>query len=70
MSARHGGRRPGSGRRPIHPEGRTTRLIACVPQSLVQQLDAASENRKCSRSSLVTEALRRYVRSFSNLDSR
>ena len=36
--AQHGGKRPGAGRKPAHPEGRTVTIAATVPEGLVERL--------------------------------
>jgi len=54
----HGGKRPGSGRKIAHPEGRTVPLVASVPESLVERLNAVSVKRGWNRSEAVTEAVR------------
>lgn len=54
----HGGKRPGSGRKPIHPEGVTITVAAKVPAVLVEQLDAVAEKREWNRSEAITEAIR------------
>ena len=54
----HGGKRPGSGRKPSHPEGVTTTVAAKVPIALVERLDAVAENQGWNRSEAITEAVR------------
>jgi hypothetical protein len=63
MSAKqHGGARPGAGRKPINPEGKTTTLVVAVPEALVAQLDEVAEQRGWNRSKAATEAIRRLVK--------
>ena len=54
----HGGRRPGSGRKPVHLEGVTVTVAAKVPVVLVKRLDAVAEKREWNRSEAITEAIR------------
>ena len=54
----HGGKRPGAGRRPASPEGRTVLVTASVPGGLIEGLDALAEKRGWNRSEAVTEAIR------------
>jgi hypothetical protein len=62
MSAKQrGGARPGAGRKPSNPEGRTAILTATVPEVLIAQLDERAEQRGWNRSEAVTEAIRRLV---------
>ena len=57
----HGGKREGSGRKQLNPEGRTVTAAFAVPQGLLDQLDAIATRNSSSRSRLVTEAIRAYV---------
>ena len=54
----HGGKREGSGRKPVNPEGPTVTVAASVPKSLVEQLDEHAEAQGWSRSEAVTRAIR------------
>ncbi|MDE2103959.1 MAG: ribbon-helix-helix protein, CopG family [Patescibacteria group bacterium] len=58
----HGGARPGAGRKPSNPEGRTTPVAAAVPIALVAKLDELAAQRGWNRSEAVTEAIRRLVK--------
>lgn len=53
-----GGRRVGAGRKVAHPEGPTVPLVASVPATLVERLNAVAEKRGWNRSEAVTEAIR------------
>jgi hypothetical protein len=55
--AAHGGARPGAGRKPS-AEGPAVTVVASVPQSLVERLDALAEAEGWGRSKAVTEAIR------------
>lgn len=57
----HGGKRPGSGRRPVNPEGKTASLTVSVPRSLIEQLDSYAAERGWNRSQAVTAAIRRII---------
>ncbi len=57
----HGGRRAGSGRKPLHPEGATVTVSAKVPESLVASLDEYANGRGMNRSEAITEAIRVLV---------
>lgn len=59
----HGGARPGAGRKPANPEGRTTSVAVSVPARLVDQLDGLASQRGWSRSEAVTDAIRRLLKS-------
>jgi len=61
----HGGVRPGSGRKPSNPEGKTIVLAASVPEALVSQLDELAAQKGWGRSQAVTEAIRRLIRAGS-----
>ena len=55
---RHGGRRPGAGRK-LGPEGKAVVLAVSVPESLLDRLDAYVETREGqNRSKAVAEAIR------------
>jgi len=54
----HGGKRAGSGRKPINPEGKTKVVAASVPVGLVERLDQFAEKRQWNRSEAITEAIR------------
>ena len=60
--AQHGGARKGAGRKPANPEGRTTTLVATVPESLVASLDDVAKGEGWNRSQAVTEAIRGLVK--------
>jgi ribbon-helix-helix CopG family protein len=63
MSAKQrGGARPGAGRKPVNPEGRTATLAVTVPESLIAQLDELAVRRGWNRSEAVTEAIRQLLR--------
>lgn len=53
-----GGRREGSGRKMIHPEGATIPITVRVPETLVDGVDALAEKREQSRSEVVSDAIR------------
>jgi len=53
-----GGFRPGAGRKPANPEGRTFVIAVSVPKELVAQLDELAEKCGWNRSAAVTEAIR------------
>lgn len=53
-----GGKRPGAGRKMIHPEGATTTIAAKTPIALVERLDAVAEKKGWKRSEAITEAIR------------
>jgi len=54
----HGGSRPGAGRKPSNPEGRTVTVAVTIPETLVERLDAYAERKGWNRSAAVTEAIR------------
>jgi hypothetical protein len=56
----HGGKREGAGRKP-GPEGPTVTVVATVPETLVEALNALAEQKGWNRSRAVTEAIRRLV---------
>ena len=58
----HGGARPGAGRNPANPEGKTVVIGASVPAELLEKLDALASERGWNRSQAVTEAVRRLVK--------
>lgn len=62
MAKQRGGARPGAGRKPSNPEGRTVVVAASVPETLLARLDALAEERAWNRSEAVTEAIRRLVK--------
>jgi hypothetical protein len=55
--ASRGGARPGAGRK-VSPEGKAVTVVATVPESLVEGLDAVAEAQGWNRSKAVTEAIR------------
>jgi hypothetical protein len=57
-----GGARPGSGRKVIHPEGKTIPLVASVPASLVERLMVIADKKGWNRSEAVTEAVRAMLK--------
>ena len=57
----HGGRREGSGRKPVHPEGATMLVAVTVPIALVARLDGVAEANGWGRSEAVTRAIRGLV---------
>ncbi len=61
MAAKHGGVRPGSGRK-VGPDGPTMIVAVSVPESLVAKLDELAEQKGWGRSAAVTEAIRRLVK--------
>lgn len=56
--AKHGGRRPGAGRKLANPEGATITVAASVPKTLVDALDSFAMSEGWNRSRAVTEAIR------------
>ena len=58
---RHGGRREGAGRKPRHAEGKTRKLTAMVPGALLDELFERARETGCSRSELVTRAVRQIL---------
>jgi Ribbon-helix-helix protein, copG family len=56
--SQHGGKREGSGRKPVNPEGKTVVVAASVPETLVERLNALAEKKGWNRSEAVTEAIR------------
>lgn len=58
---RLGGRREGSGRKLIHPEGATAPMTVRVPVALIDRVDALAEKREQSRSEIATEAIRGFL---------
>jgi hypothetical protein len=57
----HGGKRPGAGRKPVNPEGRTVVVAASVPGELVDDLDGVAKKQGWNRSQAITEAIRGLV---------
>jgi hypothetical protein len=55
-----GGAREGAGRKP-GPDGPVEVMVASVPSSLVERMDAAADKRGWNRSKAVTEAIRAFV---------
>ena len=62
MTKTHGGKREGAGRKPTHKEGRTERVFANIPETLVRKLEAYAASKGLSRSAALTEAVRRLTR--------
>ena len=56
-----GGKREGAGRKPANPEGITTRVLICVPKTLVDDITSYAASQSISRSAAVTEAIRRLL---------
>jgi len=67
---KHGGKRPGSGRKPVHPEGPTAVLAVSVPAALIELLDLLAEERGWNRSEAVTEAIRELLISAGHIKRR
>jgi hypothetical protein len=61
VKPQHGGARPGSGRKPANPEGKTMMLAVSVPEALVAKLDELAARNEWGRSKAVTEAIRGLV---------
>lgn len=60
---KHGGKRPGAGRKSTaHPEGPTVKIGASVPESLVAELQELCDERGWNLSQGVTEAIRRLTK--------
>ena len=57
-----GGKRDGSGRKVMHPEGMAIKVSLTIPAELVQALDRWSLAQELTRSQAATEAIRRLVR--------
>ena len=57
----HGGRREGSGRKPVHPEGATMLVAVTVPMALMDRLDGMAEANDWNRSEAVTRSIRAFV---------
>jgi hypothetical protein len=55
---KHGGKRPGAGRKQANPEGRTITITVSVPEGLVHGLKSLAKTEGWSKSSAVTEAIR------------
>ena len=55
--SKRGGKREGAGR-PVGDEGRAVTVVASVPETLVDGLDARAKQEGWSRSRAVTEAIR------------
>ena len=59
MANKHGGKREGAGRKtPKHPEGKTSKLVSCVPDKLIAKLRKRAKQQKQSPSAVVTELIR------------
>ena len=61
MQAKHGGKRAGSGRKPLDPDG-AVKLVVAVPASLLERLDAVAEQQGWNRSEAVREAVQALVK--------
>jgi hypothetical protein len=61
--AKHGGKRPGAGRKVASPEGPAVVVSASVPGQLIAELDALADREGWNRSKAVTEAIRKLVAS-------
>ena len=59
---KHGGKRAGSGRKPMDPEERTTTIAVTMPTGLVKRLDAVAEQQGWNRSEAVREAVQALVK--------
>lgn len=57
----HGGKRPGSGRKPIDPDG-AVKLVVAMPQELLEHLDAVAERQGWNRSQAVREAVQALIK--------
>jgi len=58
----HGGKRAGSGRKPINPDDPTTIIAVTMPTGLVERLDAVAERHGWNRSEAVREAVQALVK--------
>lgn len=58
----HGGKRPGSGRKPAYPgEGLAVRRSFSAPAALASRLTVAAEQVGCSESTIVVAGLRQIL---------
>jgi hypothetical protein len=57
----HGGKREGSGRKQLNPEGLTVTAAFAVPEGLLDQVDIIAKRNSSSRSRIVTEAIRAFI---------
>jgi hypothetical protein len=53
----HGGKRPGSGRKPLDPDQGSTLVGASLPSDLVERLDTYAEKRQWTRAQAIREAV-------------
>jgi len=58
----HGGKRAGSGRKPIDPAHDTVLIAVAMPTGLVERLDAVAEQQGWNRSEAVREAVQALVK--------
>ena len=58
----HGGKRAGSGRKPMDPDERTTTIAVTMPTGLIERLDAVAEQKGWNRSRAVREAVQALVK--------
>ena len=56
----HGGKRPGSGRPPLDPDG-STLVGASLPSDLVERLDAYAAKHQVTRAQAIREAVGRFL---------
>jgi hypothetical protein len=56
----HGGKRPGSGRKPLAPDG-STLVGASLPSDLAERLDAYAQKRQWTRARTIREAVGRLL---------
>jgi hypothetical protein len=57
----HGGKRAGSGRKPIDPDSQTVKIAFNIPESLLERLDALAAKRGWNRAQAVREAIQGLV---------
>lgn len=57
----HGGKRTGSGRKPLAPDG-STLVGASLPTGLVEKLDAYAEKHEVTRAHVIREAVGRFLK--------
>lgn len=58
----HGGKRAGSGRKPIDPDQDTVLIAVAMPTGLLESLDAVAEQKGWNRSQAVREAVQALVK--------
>lgn len=59
---KHGGVREGAGASPKHPEGKTGKLVASVPQILIDKFREKAGSKGLSPSEVITGFVRKYVK--------